>query len=73
MKTFLAELDKTAKLAEHRKRWHVCVAIDGDINKVYNFLRTVGVMKEEIIAQPGRKTAMWRSARCFLQMVLNTV
>ncbi|XP_045159228.1 helicase with zinc finger domain 2-like isoform X2 [Mercenaria mercenaria] len=68
---FLAELDSLAKLAERRKKWSVCVAIDGDINKIYSFLRRIALGPRDIIAEPGRKNAMWRSARCYLELNLH--
>jgi hypothetical protein len=69
IRSLLAELDTLAKLAERRKRWSVCVAIDGDINKVYTLLRNLGYLQGAIIDHPGRKRGMWRIARCYLELV----
>ncbi|XP_060606182.1 helicase with zinc finger domain 2-like, partial [Ruditapes philippinarum] len=71
IRSLLAELDTLAKLAERRKRWSVCVAIDGDVNKVYTLLRNLGYLQGAIIDHPGRKRGMWRIARCYLELNLH--
>ncbi|XP_052774255.1 helicase with zinc finger domain 2-like isoform X2 [Mya arenaria] len=69
IKRFLYELDRIAKLAERRKRWQVSVMIDGDINRIHVDLRRFLMLGPENIREhPGRKEALWRTARCFLQL-----
>lgn len=69
MLQLLTEIDELAKLAEIRGKWNVCVAADGDINKVFSYLMRKEITEDELIKQPGRKASLWRSARCFLRMV----
>ncbi|XP_052774243.1 helicase with zinc finger domain 2-like isoform X1 [Mya arenaria] len=69
IKLFLYELDRIARLAERRKRWHVCIMIDADIDRVHVNLRHFLMLGPENIREhPGRKEALWRTARCFLQI-----
>lgn len=69
MLQLLTEIDELAKLAEFRGKWNVCVAADGDINKVFSYLMRKEITEDELIKQPGRKASLWRSARCFLRLV----
>ncbi|XP_060566279.1 helicase with zinc finger domain 2-like isoform X2 [Ruditapes philippinarum] len=71
IRVLLADLDTLAKLAERRRKWSVCINIDGDINKVYKFLIVIGCIREDLISQPGRKSGIWRAARCYLQLNLH--
>ncbi|WAR23838.1 HELZ2-like protein [Mya arenaria] len=69
IKRFLYELDRIARLAERRKRWQVCIMIDADINRVHVYLRHFLMLGPENIREhPGRREALWRTARCFLQI-----
>lgn len=64
---FLDDMDMLARLAERRQKWGVCVAIDGDINKILNFLKMFNIVKD-IVKHPGRRQAMFRTARCYLNL-----
>ncbi|XP_052254570.1 helicase with zinc finger domain 2-like [Dreissena polymorpha] len=66
---FLVELDRIAKLAEKTKKWKLCLLIEADINRVYSVLFSFhGIGTQNIRSHPGRKEAMWRTARCCLQI-----
>ncbi|KAL4236479.1 helicase [Mactra antiquata] len=64
----LAEMDKLAKLAEKHRKWHVCIAIDRDINRVLVVLRDAQLIRPNLLEVPGKRAALWRVARCYLKL-----